>query len=59
LRHFPHSGPARDHLARGLRVAFHDPYAIYYTPHSDAIVIVRIVHGARDIAAMAERGEFE
>jgi toxin ParE1/3/4 len=59
LRHFPLAGPARDHLAPGLRVTFHRPYAVYYKPFSDALVIVRIIHGARDIAAIAERGGFE
>jgi toxin ParE1/3/4 len=56
LKHFPLSGPARDQLAPGLRVTFHSPYAIYYRPLPDRVVIVRILHGARDIAALAERG---
>ncbi len=58
LRHFPFSGPAREQLAPGLRVTFHNPYAIYYMPQPDALVIVRVIHGARDIATMAERGGF-
>jgi hypothetical protein len=29
LRHFPLSGPARDQFAPGLRVTFHNQYAIY------------------------------
>jgi toxin ParE1/3/4 len=58
LRHFPLSGPARDQLAPGLRVTFHSPYAIYYTPVPDAVVIVRVLHGARDVSALAERGGF-
>lgn len=58
LRHFPFSGPAREQLSPGLRVTFHPPYAIYYVPLSDALVIVRVLHGARDIAALAERGGF-
>lgn len=60
LRHFPLSGPAREQLAPGLRVTFQNPYAIYYMPHdgADAVVIVRVIHGARDIAALAERGGF-
>jgi len=59
LRHFPLSGPAREQLAPGLRVTFHNPYGIYYTPQKGAVVIVRVIHGARDIAALAERGGFE
>ena len=58
LRHFPLSGPARDQFAPGLRVTFHSPYAIYYLVRPEAIVIVRVIHGARDIAALAERGGF-
>ena len=58
LRRFPLSGPTRDQLAPGLRVTFHSPYAIYYLPRPDALVIARVIHGARDMAALAERGGF-
>lgn len=56
LRHFPSAGAAREQLAPELRVTFHSAYAIYYRALADAVVIVRVVHGARDIAALAERG---
>ena len=58
LRHFPLSGPAREQLGAGLRVTFQNPYAIYYMPQESSVVIVRVIHGARDIAALAERGGF-
>jgi toxin ParE1/3/4 len=58
LRYFPLSGVERTQLAPALRVTFHGSYAVYYKPLSDAVVIVRVVHGARDIAALAERGGF-
>jgi toxin ParE1/3/4 len=58
LRHHPLAGPTREQLAHGLRVTFHSPYAIYYLVLSDAVVIVRVIHGARDVAALAERGGF-
>ena len=58
LRHFPLAGPLREQFAPSLRVTFHGPYAIYYKPLSDAVVIVRVIHGARDIQALAERGGF-
>ena len=58
LRHFPLSGAAREQIAPNLRVTFHHPYAIYYMPLSNAVVIVRVIHGARDITAIAERGGF-
>jgi toxin ParE1/3/4 len=56
LRHFPLSGPAREWLAPGLRVTFHQAYAVYYTALPEAVVIVRVLHGARDVAALAARG---
>lgn len=59
LRHFPLAGAARDHLAANLRVTFHGKYAIYYLPRPDALVIIRVVSGARDIAALVERGGFK
>jgi toxin ParE1/3/4 len=56
--HFPFAAPVREQLGPGLRVTFHGAYAIYYKPLADAVVIVRVVHGARDVAALAERGGF-
>lgn len=56
VRYFPLASPAREQSAPGLRVTFHGVYAIYYKPLPDAVVIIRVVHGARDVAALAERG---
>lgn len=56
LRHHPELGPAREQLVPGLRVTFQASYAIYYKALADAVVIVRVLHGARDLAALAERG---
>jgi toxin ParE1/3/4 len=58
VRHFPLAAPAREQFAPGLRVTFHNPYAIYYRPLSDAVVIIRVLHGARDVAAIADHGGF-
>lgn len=58
LRRFPQAAAARDHLAPGLRVTFHGAYAIYFRATNDAVVIVRVLHGARDAAALAARGGF-
>jgi len=58
VRHFPFAAPARNEFAPGLRVTFHASYAIYYQPLPDAIVIIRVLHGARDAAALARRGGF-
>jgi len=55
---FPMSCPSRDQLAPGLRVAFQGNYAIYYLCREPELIIVRVLHGARDIAAIAEQGGF-
>lgn len=54
----PSSGASRDQLARGLRVIIHRAYAIYYLASAAEVVIVRVIHGARDVAALTERGGF-
>jgi toxin ParE1/3/4 len=58
IRHFPLSGPSRGHLAPALRVTFRAPYAIYYVPLPDAVVIIRVLHGAREVTTIAEQGGF-
>jgi toxin ParE1/3/4 len=58
LEQFPFSGTAREQLAAGLRVIIEGNYAIYYTVTETEIVIIRVLHGARDTAAIAERGGF-
>ncbi|EJW10922.1 hypothetical protein A33M_3916 [Rhodovulum sp. PH10] len=40
-------------------MTFHHPYAIDYTPTAEAVVIVRVLHGARDVAAIVEHGGFD
>jgi toxin ParE1/3/4 len=42
-----------------LRVTFEGAYAIYYTATVTELVIVRVLHGARDAIAVADRGGFE
>ena len=37
---------------------FHEAYAVYYRVEWKAVVIVRVIHGARDETALAERGGF-
>jgi toxin ParE1/3/4 len=58
VRHFPFAGAPRDELAPELRVIFHRSYAIYYKPVADMLVIIRVLHGGRDITAIFERGGF-
>jgi toxin ParE1/3/4 len=55
---FPLSGPARNNLAPNLRIKPHGAYAIYYTANAGELVIVRVLHGARDVGAIADYGGF-
>jgi toxin ParE1/3/4 len=52
----PLMGSQREHLGAGLRVIFHSPYAIYYLSTATEVVIVRVLHGARDVVAIANEG---
>ena len=58
LTTFPEAHPRRDALGKGLRVAHQGNYAIYYILRNAELVIVRVLHGARDAAAIAESGGF-
>lgn len=51
-------GPDRRNLGVGVRVIFHGAYAIYYAAQPDALVILRVLHGSRDIRALATQGGF-
>ncbi len=55
---FPFSGPERDQLGKGLRAGFSGNYVIYYLPTLTELVIVRVLHGARDTSAIALGGGF-
>ena len=39
-------------------MTFHGAYAIYYSPGADDLVIVRVLHGARDLKAISEQSGF-
>lgn len=58
LRSFPKLGPGRDRLAPNLRVTFEGRYAIYYTHDEHDIIVVRVLHGARDVENIARDGGF-
>ena len=51
----PLMGRQRDDLAAGLRSVPMSPYVIFYEAMSDGVVIVRVLHGARDIEAQFEQ----
>lgn len=58
LRTQPLSGASRTYLATDLRVIFCGNYAIYYLSHPEEVVIVRLLHGSRDVASIAGDGGF-
>jgi toxin ParE1/3/4 len=55
---FPMSGALRSQLGPGLRAIFQHNYAIYYVPGDGEVVIVRVLHGSRDMDAIADQGGF-
>jgi toxin ParE1/3/4 len=58
LLDFPMLGPPREQLAPGLRVTFQGNYGIYYVLRDHEVIIVRVLHSARDVTAIAEQGGF-
>jgi toxin ParE1/3/4 len=50
----PMMGRERSELAPGLRSLPMPPYVIFYEPLQDGVVIVRVLHGARDVDAQFE-----
>jgi toxin ParE1/3/4 len=55
---FPLANAERPQLAPGLRVAFQSPYALYYVADAQSVTIIRVLHGARDLGAIADQGGF-
>lgn len=50
----------RDEIAPGIRAALHGGYMIFFTIASDGVVdFVRVLHGARNFAALADEGGFQ
>lgn len=52
LAAFPESGPLRADIADGLRSLTCRNYVILYRTVADGVEIVRVVHGARDLASL-------
>lgn len=52
LAEFPELGRRRDELFNGLRSWPVGSYLIFYIASADAILIVRILHGARDLGGL-------
>jgi len=53
----PLMGQSREDLRSGLRAFAAGSYVILYYPMKDGIQVAGVVHGARDIESMFERGE--
>jgi len=45
----------RDELLPGLRSALADPNILFYRVRKDAVEIIRVLHGRRDIASIFAR----
>ncbi|MBL8793009.1 MAG: type II toxin-antitoxin system RelE/ParE family toxin [Planctomycetia bacterium] len=54
---FPGMGRRRDDLAPGLRSFVISPYVIFYLPADDGIVVVRVLHGSRDIDSIMKEDD--
>ncbi|MGB0127213.1 MAG: type II toxin-antitoxin system RelE/ParE family toxin [Rhodocyclaceae bacterium] len=48
----PFAYPARPELADGVRTCTHGPYLIVFRPGDETVLIVRILHGARNLPAL-------
>ena len=50
----PLMGRERKELGLGIRSIAMAPYVIFYAAQSDGVVILRVLHGARDVRAQFE-----
>jgi toxin ParE1/3/4 len=56
LRGFPNRGTPRDQVSRGLRsITFERKYIICYRVDGSEVIVLRIIHGARDFAKTFRR----
>ena len=49
---FPEMGRSREELRAGLRSFVISPYVVFYRPVADTIEVIRVLHGARDLASL-------
>jgi toxin ParE1/3/4 len=55
LAEFPELGRVRDELLAGVRSWGVGAYLIFYRVEASALVAIRILHGARDLASTLDR----
>lgn len=48
----PNAGRLREDLAADLRSMPVGNYVIFYRPYGDGIIVIRVLHGARDLPGM-------
>lgn len=53
LAQLGHSGASREHVSPGLRAVLFGNYCFYFRLTDDETIIVRVLHGARDIAQLS------
>jgi toxin ParE1/3/4 len=52
LEMLPYSGRPRDNLLPGVRSMLVHPYVVFYRVRNEAVEIIRVIHGRRDIGAI-------
>lgn len=52
LAQFPEIGRSREELRQGVRSFAQAPYVIFYKNLKNGIEVLRVLHGARDIAVL-------
>ncbi len=50
---FPETGRLRDEISPGLRSFPVPPYVVFFRPLEDTILVLRIIHGRRDLKRFA------
>ncbi len=48
----PQAGRLREDLSQNLRSLPVGNYVILYRPHADGVIVIRVLHGARDLPGM-------
>jgi len=52
LQEWPYSGRPRDELLPGIRSVPVHPYVVFYRVRNEAVEVVRVLHGHRDVDAI-------
>jgi toxin ParE1/3/4 len=56
---FPETGRIRDDIAPGVRSVVIRPYVAFFRPQGGTILVLRILHGRRDIDRIMEQEHFD